>query len=115
VHRSRGIALSALLCGLLAAVWLGACGSALADADQDRARDAVRDGRALPLERIVEKARMAFGGDVLDVELEDEDDALRYELKVMTVDGRILKLEYDAATGDLLRVKGRHRKHEERR
>ncbi|HYD65383.1 PepSY domain-containing protein [Azospirillum sp.] len=115
MHRSRGVALSVVLGGLLAAVWLGACGGASADEDQDRARDAVRDGRALPLERIVEKARTAFGGDVLDVELEDEDDALRYELKVMTADGRILKLEYDAATGDLLRVKGRHRNHEERR
>ncbi len=75
--------------------------------DHSRARAAVRDGRALPLERIVAQAKEQFGGEVLDVELEEERNGLRYELKLMAADGRILKVEYDAATGALVHVKGR--------
>lgn len=79
--------------------------------DHERARAALREGRILPLERIVESARQRFGGEVLDVDLEDEEDGFRYELKLIAPDGRILKLDYDAATGELLRTRGRHRSH----
>ncbi len=83
--------------------------------DHSRAREALRAGRILPLEQIVAKAKADFGGEVLDVELEDERAGLRYELKLMAADGRILKLEYDAATGALVHVKGRKRHNEEQR
>lgn len=89
--------------------------AALADDDHDRALEALREGRILKLERIVQMAKERFGGEILDVELEDEDGGFRYELKVMAGDGRILKLEYDAATGDLLRTKARAPKPVERR
>ena len=102
---------------------LGAGPGARAGDDHERARTALREGRILPLERIVESARRQFGGEVLDVDLEGEDregeglegenggkeDGFRYELKLIAPDGRILKLDYDAASGELLRVKGRHR------
>nr|WP_295827570.1 PepSY domain-containing protein [uncultured Azospirillum sp.] len=97
---------------LLLPILLFAAGpEARADDDHERARSALRDGRILPLERIVESARQRFGGDVLDVDLEDEEDGFRYELKLIAPDGRILKLDYDAATGELLRTRGRHRSH----
>lgn len=88
--------------------------SAEAD-DHSRAREALRAGRILPLEQIVAKAKEQFGGEVLDVELEDERDGLRYELKLMAADGRILKLEYEAATGALIHSKGWKRGHDEQR
>lgn len=102
---------------LLAAILLVAAAapspaSAEAD-DHSRAREALRAGRILPLEQIVAKAKADFGGEVLDVELEDERAGLRYELKLMAADGRILKLEYDAATGALVHVKGRNKRHNE--
>ncbi|PWC36049.1 PepSY domain-containing protein [Azospirillum sp. TSO35-2] len=101
---------------LAAVLLLGAGTPACAgEDDHDRARDALREGRILPLERIVESARQRFGGDVLDVGLEDEDAGFRYELKMIAPDGRIMRLEYDAATGELLRTKGRHRDHGGRR
>lgn len=108
---SAGPALPILLCALLV---VEAPGAAAGD-DHNRARDAVQAGRILPLERILESARARFGGDVLDVELEDEDAGFRYEIKLIVADGRILKLEYDAATGELLHARGRDRRHGERR
>ncbi len=95
---------------------------ALAD-DQDRARADVAAGRILPLATIVERATARFGGTVLDAEYEDDDEGKhgdrgrplrnRYEIKLLTPDGRILELDYDAVTGDLLRQRGRF--HERRR
>jgi uncharacterized membrane protein YkoI len=99
---------------LVSLLLFGALNGASAGEDHDRARDALQAGRILPLERIVESAKQQFGGDVLDVELEEEEAGFHYELKVMAADGRILKLKYDAATGELLRAKGRHRNHEGR-
>lgn len=109
--RASSATLPVLISGLL----LAAPGHVWADADHDRAREALQAGRILPLERIVESAKQRFGGDVLDVELEDEAAGFRYDLKLIAADGRILKLEYDAATGELLRAKGRDRNREGRR
>ncbi|AWB07952.1 hypothetical protein A6A40_23200 (plasmid) [Azospirillum humicireducens] len=108
---SIGSALPILAGGLLFA---GMAGASAGD-DHDRAREALQAGRILPLERIVESAKARFGGEILDVELEDENAGFHYELKLIAGDGRILKLEYDAATGELLRAKGRDRRHGERR
>lgn len=105
---------ASLLASLLLAAAAPSPASAEAD-DHSRAREALRAGRILPLEQIVAKARADFGGEVLDVELEDERAGLRYELKLMATDGRILKVEYDAATGALVHVRGRKRHNEEQR
>lgn len=91
--------------------------TAVAD-DQDRAREDVAAGRILPLATIVERATGQFGGTILDAEYECEDDgpgdrgrssSRRYELKLLTVDGRILELDYDAVTGELISQRGRRR------
>jgi uncharacterized membrane protein YkoI len=88
--------------------------------DQDRAREDVAAGRILPLATIVERATEQFGGTILDAEYECDDDdhgdrnrlpRHRYELKLLTVDGRILELDYDAVTGDLVSERGRRRDH----
>lgn len=87
-------------------------GTASADRrdDHERAREAVAAGRILPLDAIVERARAEVDGDILDVELEDEHGGgFVYEIKILAPGGRIVKLEYDAATGALLRSKGRRR------
>jgi uncharacterized membrane protein YkoI len=91
-----------------------------ADDDHDRAREAVAAGRILPLTTIVERATAQFGGTVLDADYEDGDDEeddrggqgpqrSLYRLKLLTTDGRILKLAYDAASGELISQRGHHR------
>ena len=78
---------------------------ARADEDQERASRAVAAGQAVPLQQILDRARQEFGGDVVDVDFEDEQGRARYELKLLAPDGRLLKLYYDAATGKLLSSK----------
>ena len=83
---------------------------AIADSDQDRARRAVEQGLILPLRDILANAQQAHPGQVIKAELDDEDGSLVYELKVLTGDGRVLELIYDARTGALLKSKGKVRK-----
>ncbi len=63
------------------------------------------------LDDLLARVRADFPGRILKVELEDEhergEEALVYEVKVLTAEGRVLKLEYNARTLDLLKVKGR--------
>ena len=77
--------------------------------DHDRARSALREGRVLPLEEIMARANAEFPGEVLDVEFEEEHGRVIYEIKKITDEGRIVKLKYDAATGALLKTRGRGR------
>src|SRR3546814_17580905 len=77
-----------------------------ADDDHDRAREAVRSGRVLSLEAVLVAMRAEFAGQVLDVELEEEDGAMVYEIELLTPDGRKIELEYEAGTGRLLSVAG---------
>ena len=105
--------MNAFRAALLFLIFLAAALPAGADdGDHERAREALRSGRALPLEAILARVRADFPGDILDVEFEDDDGRIVYEIKTITAEGRVLKLEYDAATGDLLRVRGRNGKGE---
>lgn len=76
------------------------------DDDHDRARAALEAGDIRPLSEILDAAARAFPGQVLEVELEHEDGAWIYEMKVLAKDGAVLKLEYDARTATLLRARG---------
>lgn len=85
-------------------------GTAAAGDDHDRARRAVEEGRALPLRDILARAQADRLGQVLEVELEDERGVLVYEVKILSADGRVMKLYYDAQTGALLKSRERDRK-----
>jgi hypothetical protein len=93
----RNFALAALGAGLLAA-------PALADPprDADRAFNATREGRAMPLPRIERRVMPFMGGaDYLGPEFNGD----TYRLKFVK-DGRVIWVDVDAATG---RIKGRSR------
>jgi hypothetical protein len=78
--------------------------------DQDRARAAVRAGEALPLPALLERVQRSHPGQVLRVELEQDDGRWIYELRVLQPDGRLLKLEVDARSGEVLEARPhRHR------
>lgn len=75
------------------------------EADHDRARRALEEGRILPLGQILARAEAAYPGQLIEAELEDEHGRLVYELKLLAKDGRLLKLYYDAASGEVLKVR----------
>lgn len=83
---------------------------ALADSEQDRARAAVQAGEVLPLRSLLERLEREHPGQVLEVELEQEDGLRIYEVKLLQPGGRLVKLELDAASGTLLRRKEHPRK-----
>ena len=85
-----------------------------ADDDDERraAEAALARGEARPVGALLQRVRSRFAGSVLEIELEHEDDDARpwvYEVKLLTPDGDVLELEYDAGTLELLGLEGRYR------
>lgn len=80
---------------------------AWASGDHDRARDAVQAGQVLPLRAVLERLEREHPGQVLEVELERDDGRWVYEVKLVQSGGRLVKLELDARSGDLLQRRDR--------
>lgn len=81
--------------------------------DHDQARAAVRAGEILPLPVLLERLQRSHPGQVLEIELEREGPRWIYEIHLLAADGRLLRLEVDARTAELLsqrqRAGGHHR------
>lgn len=78
-----------------------------ADSDQDRARAAVQAGQVLPLKTVLERLEREHPGQVLEVELERDDGRWVYEVKLLQARGRLVKLELDAGSGEVLKRRER--------
>lgn len=95
-------------------VGLGAVGASGAwagrDKDHDRVRDAVRAGEVMPLDALRERLRRDHAGEVLELELERENGRWIYEVKLLQPGGRIVKLEVDARSGEVLRERRGNRR-----
>ncbi|KLJ01417.1 PepSY domain-containing protein [Luteimonas sp. FCS-9] len=92
--------LSLFLAGLLAAPLHADAPDGRRGADY--ARESVRSGEFVRLERLLADAERRFPGRVLEVELDEDDD--EYEIEILMEDGRVAELKYDARTGRLLEV-----------
>ncbi len=98
-----------LLAGLLA----GAALSASADRggrnrghddDVEKVWEARKRSTILPLEKILGDLLRTYPGDILKIELDDDDDYLIYEIEILTRRGMVLELEVDAQTGRILDI-----------
>jgi uncharacterized membrane protein YkoI len=105
----------------LAAVllWALIAGAPLAQAwadDEEAAEAALASGDARPVHELLQRVRSKFAGSVLKVELEHEDEGDApwvYEVKLLTPEGDVLELAYDAATLELIGLEGRYRENED--
>ncbi|SFB46570.1 Peptidase propeptide and YPEB domain-containing protein [Rhizobium sp. NFR07] len=89
---------------LLSAI-LAAAPQAHADDDHlDRLRDAVSRGEVMPLSKLQDEVRRAFPGEIIKVELDEDDDRFIYEFKVLKANGRLVEIEMDAKDGRVLDV-----------
>jgi uncharacterized membrane protein YkoI len=88
---------------------------AQADNEQDQARAAVQAGKVLPLKTVLERLAREVPGQVLEVDLEQEDGRWIYEIKLLQPGGRLVKLELDAATAAILKRRERPAKPDHRR
>lgn len=84
------------------------------ESDHDRARQALERGEVLPLRAILDEIARDYPGEVVEVELEREHGAWIYEIELIGADGRLVKLEIDAGSAAVLRVKGREARRERR-
>jgi len=66
---------------------------------QKQASEAVRRGRALPLEDILLRARLLTDGDIIDAQLIAVQDVLLYEVKVLGKAGDVSELYFYARSG----------------
>ena len=72
--------------------------------EHDQIRGALQRGEVLPLSKILAIAAQRVPGDVVEVELEDEDRVLVYEIKILTEGGRVREVKIDARTGVVLEI-----------
>lgn len=82
--------------------------------DHERARAAVQAGEVMPLPALLERVQRVHPGQVLELELEREGGRWIYEVKLLQAGGQLIKLELDAKTGQVLRVKDKGQGKDER-
>ena len=75
--------------------------------DRERARAALERGEVAPLAQAIAKVQSLYTGDVVETEIESEHGRFYYEIKLLTPEGRVLKLVLDARTLEIVKVKGR--------
>ncbi len=67
---------------------------------QQAVRQAVEQGRYVPLKSVVQDALRRYPGQLLEVELDDS----RYEIEILGANGVVMELDYDATSGRLLKM-----------
>lgn len=98
---------------LAAALWSGLAGELpLAhsdESDHELARQALQQGKVLPLRTVLDQVERDYRGQVIKVEFEHDDGRFIYELRVLQADGRMLKLKVNAVDGKVLSVRQKGR------
>jgi len=74
------------------------------DDDQEKVWEARKRGTILPLETILGSLLRTYPGEILKIDLDDDDDYLIYEIEILTRRGIVLELEVDAHTGRILDI-----------
>ena len=81
---------------------VSAGGQAQIPPDFELARDAVERGEILPLAEVLSRLQESHPGRVIEVELEYSQDILVYEVELVTGDGRLIEVDMNAATGEIV-------------
>ena len=74
------------------------------DSGLDRLRDAVARGEVLPLSELQTHVHQVAPGEIIKVELEEDDGKFIYEFKVLQANGRLVEIEMDARDARVLDV-----------
>lgn len=77
---------------------------AVADDDHVNARKLRESGEIMPLEKIIERARAAKPGEVLETELDRENGRYVYEVEIVDDAGQVWEIKLDAKTGKLMKM-----------
>jgi len=88
---------SAALFGFSAVAWAD-------DVGPEVAKRLLSEGRIRPLEEILDGVKSKVPGQLIEVELELDDGAYVYDLKILGANGRVMEVETDAQTGSILKI-----------
>jgi len=102
----------ALVLGLAVAAAFGCATLARADGqadasaqtDLDHIRDLVRAGKLLPLTTLRAQVLKQWPGELIGVTVGGEHGAILYEFRILDAAGKMVEVEVDAATGQILEV-----------
>ena len=70
--------------------------------DHDEIKQLREAAQILPMGEVMASAQAVQPGQLVEAELEREDGAYLYEIKILAADGTVHNLELDAATGEVL-------------
>lgn len=98
MKRTLFICLSILVSAMLAV--------SLAQADESAsvARQLLKEGKIMPLQEILTKAKVIKPGQVIETDLEKDDGRYIYELEILDEQGQVWELELDAQTGEFVEL-----------
>ncbi|CAM3543960.1 PepSY domain-containing protein [Parendozoicomonas haliclonae] len=77
------------------------------DLDSHKAREAVDKGDAVSYDVLESSIRQRFYGRIIRVEMEKDDGIWIYELRLLQDDGRVVEMELNARTLQVLEIEGR--------
>lgn len=101
--------------------WLALLGSAVVAAglwlplahsdenDHELARQALQQGKVLPLRTVLDQVERDYRGQVIKIEFEHDDGRFLYELRLLHPDGAVSKLKVDAMNGRVLSIRKKGR------
>ena len=72
------------------------------DIDQDEALKLKQSGAIMPLETILNKAKILHDGKILEAELKRKTDFYIYEIEIIDASGQVWEMKFDAQTAKLL-------------
>lgn len=75
--------------------------------DHARARQALLSGEILSLRQVLERIGNEYPGEPVEIDFDNDDGRYIYKIKLLQPAGSILKMRIDAATGQVIKVKGR--------
>ena len=106
INPLRGVVTSLALVAMVAMVAMLPASLAVAGKDDHvEARRLLQKGEILPLAQILEIAQKRVAGDVIEVELEQEDQGWEYKVKVLTPTGLVRKITLNARNGVVIKIK----------
>jgi len=77
---------------------------AQADESASVARQLLKEGKIMPLQEILRKAKVIKPGQVIETDLEKDDGRYIYELEILDEQGQVWELELDAQTGEFVEL-----------
>lgn len=77
--------------------------------DHELARQALQQGKVVPLRTVLDQVERDYQGQVIKVEFEHDDGAFIYELRVLQRSGQLLKVKLNAVNGQVIKVSKKER------